>query len=643
MKRVQDALPQVIRTPPTAPETASTAAVTSAGMPLAEALDNFETVGRNVLAGVGRSLFSSTEDAPGAALVAATKNPYGENDNARFLAQTQAFRDDITHVRSAKAALDAASPTDPSYPKVKAAFDAADQRLTDHSGYRLATLPPEGTLFLDPQYEGGDFADGQVRASRFPAQTPISQPPTALKALFDSHTPVRLLDAEGSVVNVPNEKAYVALVAKNRADAQMPLQGGDPVAVHMTFEGGGGKGKRYAPVLSEMVRLGVVPASVSGNSVGAIAAGMVAAGAKPADLADIINSPEVKEFQDADLTDGGGLFNGDVAYAFFDRKLRELTGITDRPVTFADLKIPLQIVAATLGDSAPPKGKEDLSQRKNRTFVFSQETTPNTPVALAIQASMNIPGVFNPIQMVDPTTGRQLSLVDGGVMDALPMGYEHNALPQIGLTLYEPDSDHPASAANTRAEEPLPTESIDSHSTVVNAYYGYTMHQKSGAESDDFRDRTQPKAGQFMFGVPVWNLKDPTQADTTLKFPPDPKIDPALDVQTRALTQAYLKDHLGKLQDPTARATNTLGTLPEDTRFTRPVTLEGKPYTARYAGGDQVRFLGRDGKAFDVKLGRQNIESMVLDDLTFHDLPAKLAWQVAESKKPFWEKIHLPI
>jgi len=89
-------------------------------------------------------------------------------------------------------------------------------------------------------------------------------------------------------------------------------------------------------------------------------------------------------------------------------------------------------------------------------------------------------------------------------------------------------------------------------------------------------------------------------------------------------------------------ATNTVGEVPHNTDFTRTVRMDGKDYTATYLGGDKVHFDAADGEHFEVKLGQQNIEAMILDDLTFQDLPVKIAWQVAESRKPFWEKIHLP-
>ena len=58
---------------------------------------------------------------------------------------------------------------------------------------------------------------------------------------------------------------------------------------------------------------------------------------------NILKDPNLDKLKDWDLIDGGGAFNGNYAFNYFDQKLRELTGIKDRPVTFADLKIPLQL------------------------------------------------------------------------------------------------------------------------------------------------------------------------------------------------------------------------------------------------------------------------------------------------------------
>src|SRR5262249_47244892 len=151
--------------------------------------------------------------------------------------------------------------------------------------------------------------------------------------------------------------------------------------------------------------LGVVPTSVSGTSAGSIGAALIAAGADPKKVAEFMQDPKLQDV----------MSNPD-AFDTLDKVLREITGIKDRPVTFADLKMPLQICATTFSDTQPPPGKGDLTQVANRRFIFSQENTPNTPVALAVRASMAIPLVYDPVRMVDPTTGREVHLYDGGIL-----------------------------------------------------------------------------------------------------------------------------------------------------------------------------------------------------------------------------------
>ena len=239
--------------------------------------------------------------------------------------------------------------------------------------------------------------------------------------------------------------------------------------------------------------------------------------------------------------------------------LREITGIKDRPVTFADLKIPLQILSTKMYDS---DSHDPMTTVDSRKFVFSQETTPNTPVALAVRASASIPGVFDPVQMVDPMTGRQLMLTDGGVIDNLPMGLGHSKLPVVGVSLEEEDQNHPKDGTNTASPKPLPSGNIDVGNIFVNAYYGKKMNDDAAGGADDFRDRSQPKPGQFMFGVPTWNLDDPTQGDSTLKFGYDPKLDPILDRQNTQTTRSFLRNYLDDMARPGASGTNAYTNVP---------------------------------------------------------------------------------
>ena len=137
----------------------------------------------------------------------------------------------------------------------------------------------------------------------------------------------------------------------------MPVKDGEPVGVHLSLQGGGGKGKRYGAMVAEMYESGVVPTSLSGTSAGSIAAAFVATGAGPEELQKMAQDPRLAKLYDFDLDmNDGGILNGEKAFEFIDSELRRLTGIKDRPVTFADLKVPLQILAAKSYDSASRDG-----------------------------------------------------------------------------------------------------------------------------------------------------------------------------------------------------------------------------------------------------------------------------------------------
>jgi NTE family protein len=413
------------------------------------------------------------------------------------------------------------------------------------------------------------------------------------------------------------------------------VQDGKPIAVHMSLEGGGGKGKRYAAMISEMRELGVVPVSLSGTSAGSIAAAFAATGATPDQIDAIAKDPRLQKLYDFDLDmKDGGLLNGNAAYELFDQKLRELTGIKDRPVTFADLKVPLQLVAAKAYDSASPNG---FPTNKDRIFVFSQETTPDTPVALAMRASMAIPGIFEPVQMVDPTTGRSVHLTDGGSLDNLPMGYGKHNLPQIGAALVGPDANHPSNA-NGRPKQ-LPTGQLDSTNVLWSAVNGYTFLKDNATNAADFRDRTSPGPDQFMLSLPTWNLENPKQGNSTLGFGYDPKVDPILDQQTRQVTRDFLKNFMDDMRVPGSRGTNVTTDIPKDLRFQEQVTVNGQRYQVSYNGGDNlVAVNAATGKQMDLKLGQKKIEAMYLDHLAYGDLRAQLAHALSNprSVKPDW-------
>ncbi|MCP3065640.1 patatin-like phospholipase family protein [Myxococcus sp. K38C18041901] len=544
-----------------------------------------------------------------------------DKQGKELVAQTKDFRDTLGQVRSLAAHLDMLPSTHPRYPQVKAALEKAEAELTKTTGYTRATAPRPGSLWLDPQFLAKELPGGQVHASRFPTGTPVTKPPSALDIVAGG-------DAKKAA-------EYTASVAQNRAEAGMPVQGGEPMGVHLSLEGGGGKGKRYAAMFAEMRDMGVVPVSLTGTSAGSIAAAFAATGATPQQIEDVAKDPRLGQLYDFDLDlNDGGLLDGQAAFDMFDQKLRELTGITDRPVTFADLKIPLQLIAAKAYDSAVPDG--GFKSAQDRIFVFSQETTPDTPVALAMRASMAIPGVFDPVQVVDPVTGRQMHLVDGGTLDNLPMGYAKNDLPQIGASLQPRGGTHPSNG--TAQPKPLPTGQLDTDDAIWNGFNGLALLKDNATEAQDWRDKAKPGANQFMLAVPTWNLDDPKQGNTILGFGYDAKVDPQLDQQTRQVTRDFLREFMDDMKVPGSRGTNLVTQVPKDLRFSEDVQIWGEKFQVTYTGGDTVVATAANGKRHEVRLGQKQIEALWLDGQTFKDFDAQLSHVLSDvrSVRPSW-------
>jgi hypothetical protein len=92
------------------------------------------------------------------------------------------------------------------------------------------------------------------------------------------------------------------------------------------------------------------------------------------------------------------------------------------------------------------------------------------------------------------------------------------------VSLEEANQNHPRDGGNNASPKPLPSGNIDVGNIFVNAWYGKKMNDDAAGGADDFRDRSQPKPGQFMIGVPTWDLDDPSKGDSTLKFGYDPKV-----------------------------------------------------------------------------------------------------------------------
>jgi NTE family protein len=521
----------------------------------------------------------------------------------------------------------------------------AAAKLKSVYGYTTETFPKPGTMWVAANFAGGELENGKVTAKHFATAntgsglasrtaTPVADPnkPADInKMLFENKAnantsslalskPLTLIDKDGKTKTVSSMAEYEKTVAENRTKLGMPVQDGKPIPIQLSLEGGGGKGKRYAPVFEEMYNLGIVPASVSGTSAGAIAASLVAAGIDPRKVDDVAKDPAIKKFFDATLL-GPGLMEGRELYRYMDQKLREITGITDRPVTFADLPMPLYLTATKLADS---QATNDMTRLEDRTFIFSKENTPNTPVAMAVVASTSIPAAFDPIEMVDPATGRTIRLCDGGVVDNLPINSHKNNLPQVAVSLQSPNGIGNRNPDDPGKPQPFPPGNLISGNPIGNAKIGLDLQAKAATGQRDFHDSTRPKPGTFVLAVPTWNLQDFEKQNTVFGFEYDQNIDPALDTQTADITHSFFRNFLDDLRNPKASGTN-IKNEPATNAFTRTFVANGHTWTATHEkGSDNVFFKRDDGKTHNLSLGNSRMSDWIADDNSFGDLNFRL-------------------
>lgn len=153
---------------------------------------------------------------------------------------------------------------------------------------------------------------------------------------------------------------------------------------------GGARGLAHIGVLAVLEREGLRPSAIAGTSMGAFIGAMYAAGTPPEEMEEGVETLGLKDI--AALTSltlkPGSLMTGDR----IEEQLRKLL-----PATFAELTLPFACVAADLVDGQP--------------VVLAGGDLPR-----AIRTSLTIPALFDPVPYGDGL------LVDGGVVDPLPVG-----------------------------------------------------------------------------------------------------------------------------------------------------------------------------------------------------------------------------
>lgn len=160
--------------------------------------------------------------------------------------------------------------------------------------------------------------------------------------------------------------------------------------VGLALSGGGARGLAHIGVLKVLEREEIPVDCLAGTSMGGVIAAAYAAGMSVAEIERqalvMARWRNLLSLVDLSLP-RQGLFKGDRLLAYFERHLGQRT--------FADLTMPLALVAVDLNT-----GQEIILQEG--------------PVALAVRATVALPGLLAPVEM----DGRRLA--DGGLLNNLP-------------------------------------------------------------------------------------------------------------------------------------------------------------------------------------------------------------------------------
>ncbi|MEJ2400165.1 MAG: patatin-like phospholipase family protein [Xanthomonadales bacterium] len=174
--------------------------------------------------------------------------------------------------------------------------------------------------------------------------------------------------------------------------------------IGLALGAGGANGLAHIEMLEVLEEMGLRPHRMAGSSIGAVIGAMFASGMSAADIRQLANQ--------AFATDEDGLLDtlmsdqathwlelvelevGDGGLLDSRRILSHFYGSIGKRV-FEDLEIPLDIVAGDLWDK--------------KQVVLNQG-----PLLPAVQASMAIPGIFEPVQIDDRV------LIDGGTVNPVP-------------------------------------------------------------------------------------------------------------------------------------------------------------------------------------------------------------------------------
>ncbi len=191
--------------------------------------------------------------------------------------------------------------------------------------------------------------------------------------------------------------------------------------ITLALGGGGARGAAHIGVLRVLEREGYQIRGVSGTSIGSIVAALYALTRSAAEVERIFNSVDQSRLYGWPLSDGPGLLGVRGVVDFLRSQFGERT--------FDDLSLPCAAVAVDLNS--------------NREIVLQEGR-----IVDAIMGSVAVPGLFPPREY------NEYTLVDGGVLDPVPVRAARALLPELPVVAVSLMA--PLDAPSTPPEVALP-------------------------------------------------------------------------------------------------------------------------------------------------------------------------------------------
>ena len=201
-------------------------------------------------------------------------------------------------------------------------------------------------------------------------------------------------------------RRFLVLATAGYVLASLPAAGAKSPEQHKTvgiaLGGGGARGLAHVEMLAVLDELGIKPRLIAGTSMGAVIGALYASGHSAAEIKSLVNDALAR------ASSSSGFFRKELLewIHLIDPAINQETLLSSGdfiaflhkqigPHSFADLKIPLLVVAADI-------------QRREQVILHEHELIP------ALEASIAFPGLFSPVVLDDRV------LVDGGVVNPVP-------------------------------------------------------------------------------------------------------------------------------------------------------------------------------------------------------------------------------